>query len=441
MRRLRCAALAAAAALMAPAVPSQQPPPTQQPPPAQQPQVTGVVTGAAGSRIPIAVAPAAPGSSTAGDLVGTIRADLEFTGYFDVLPEERARLVPTDAPATSPPLRDWLSVGADSLLTTRVSAQPGRVSCDATLYDTRSGERVLERRYGGEVDLARRVAHKIADDIVRQLTGQPGISLTRIAYVAKTGAGVKEIFLMDYDGERARRLTRTGTLCLSPAWSPDGEKLAYISFRGREPGIDIVDRNGRITRVPTGGGDLNSAPDWSPDGGLLAYSSNRDGNSEIYVMALATGSERRLSFNASIDSSPCWSPTGREIAFTSGRAGSPQIYIMDESGGNLRRLTFNGDYNDSAAWSPRGDRIAYTSRVNGRFEIFVHDLSRGSAVQITSGPGNKENPRWAPDGRHMVFSSSRSGEYRICTVGADGSNLRELTSGAAAFTPDWSHPG
>jgi TolB protein len=414
---------------------------TSAPVPSQERPIEGKVSGEGFSRIPIAIAPPDEGGSLSSsvEVLSTIRSDLEFTGYFDLVPEERNALITKPAAAGSP-LTEWLGIGADSVLMTKLSESPGRLEVEARLIDAKSGDMVMGKRYGGQEDLGRRIAHRIADEIVQQLTGGlQGIALTRLAYVARTGPQTKEIYLMDYDGERARRLTRTGTLCLSPAWSPNGEKLAYISFRGREPGIDIVDQDGRISRVPTGGGDLNSAPDWSPDGKRLAFSSTRDGNSEIYVMELATGSERRLTFNGAIDSSPCWSPTGREIAFTSSRAGSPQIYLMDSSGGNVRRLTFEGSYNDSAAWSPRGDRIAYVSRIEGRFEILVHDLERGTATRLTASAGNNENPRWSPDGRHLVFSSSRSGTYRIYTMGADGSNPRALTSGQPSFTPDWSH--
>lgn len=407
----------------------------------QEREITGVVTGTEGSRIPLAIAPPLSGGnlSSSVEMLATLRADLEFTGYFNVLDEERSRLVSPATDESKIPLQEWLSVGADFVLVTRVSEEPGRIDLEARLLDAHSGEMVLGRRYGGTSDLTRRVAHRVADDIVKQLTGQNGIAQTRIAYVARTAPGVKEIYLMDYDGARPRRLTRTGTLCLSPTWSPDAERLSYISFRGQRPGIDIVDREGAISRLPTAAGDLNSAPDWSPDGKRMAYSSTRDGNSELYLMDMASGAERRLTNNPGIDSAPSWSPTGREIAFTSSRAGSPQIYLMDDEGLNIRRLTFEGTYNESAAWSPRGDRIAYVSRIQGQFQILVHDLATGLATQITQGPGNNENPRWSPDGRHLVFASDRMGSYAIYTMGADGSSPRVLTSGDPAYTPDWSH--
>jgi len=409
--------------------------------------ITGVVTATEGSRVPIAIAPPDEGGSLAStrEIQATIRADLEFTGYFDLLPEERSALVTKPAGGGLPPFQEWLSVGADSLAVLAVSESAqakGGARLEATMkvWDTRSGQRIMGNIFAGETEYLRKVAHRISDEVVRSLTGQQGIATTWISYVSRTGPKTKEIYLMDYDGAHPRRLARTGSLCLSPAWSPDGQQLAYISFRGRQPGIEVIDLDARIRRLPTSGGDLNSAPDWSPDGRRVAYTSNRDGNSEIYVMDVASGQERRLTFNSAIDASPAWAPAGREIVFTSSRAGNPQIYIMDDSGGNVRRLTTNGDYNDSAAWSPRGDRIVYVSRLDGRFELFVHDLATGVASQLTRTGRNNENPRWSPDGRHLVFASDRTGDYQIWTMGADGSNPRRLTSGEASFTPDWSHP-
>ncbi len=419
-------------------------PPDQKAPPSPSPQgdqITGVVKGTTGSRVSVAVAPPTAGGnlSSTKELLATIRSDLDFSGYFDLVPEERARLVPPVPAGLPPPLREWLSVGADSVLSTRVSEDPRKLECEGRLFDTRSGEMIMGARYGGDPEYVRKVAHRISDDLVRRLTGQQGIASTWIAYVVKTSPATKEIYVMDYDGARPRRLARTGSLSLSPTWSADGEHLVYISFRGRQPGIELIDLAGRIRRAPTAGGDLNSAPDWSPDGKKLAYTSDRDGNSEIYVMDLESGAERRLTSNPAIDASPSWSPTGREIAFTSNRAGSPQIYIIDSDGLNARRLTHSGDYNDSAAWSPRGDKIAFVSRLNGHFEIFVHDIARDVPTQLTFTGRNNENPRWSPDGRHIVFASDRSGEYQIYTMDAGGSTVRLLTRGEPAFTPDWSH--
>lgn len=402
-------------------------------------RLTGEVTGT-GARVHIAI----PGDRTGGaqqEFIDTVRADLEFSGYFEVLGEERSGLVPAAGADGRPDHLAWQAAGADAIVGTRFTLQGGRIDLQARLFDAASGTLLLDKRYGGEAELLRRVAHRLADDLVRHYTGRPGLALSRIAFVSRhrSGAGEgKEIYVMDYDGRRVRRLTTTGTINLAPAWSPGGDELAFVSWRGRQPGVYVMSADGELGSLRTVGGELTSAPEWSPDGRLLAYSANVDGNAEIYLLDRAVGRNRRLTHHPSIDTAPAYSPNGREIAFTSDRAGNPQIYIMDTDGLNVRRVSMNGNYNDSAAWSPRGDQLAYTSRVEGRFEIVILDLATGRTQQITRGEGNNENPRWSPDGRHLVFASSRRGTYDIYTMRADGTAVRRLTTGGESITPDWS---
>lgn len=407
---------------------------------AQAPRtLKGVVEGEGFARIKIALPePEADAGSkdAAAELIQTVRDDLTFSGFFDVVDPALYRLVPA-ASAGSVPHDDWLGIGADAVTQARLTLRGDRIDLEARLHDNPSRTLLFARRYGGTKDLLRRVAHLLADDLVRHYTGRPGVALTRIAFVSKHGAG-KEIYLMDYDGQRIRRLTTTGTINLSPVWSPDGNRLAFLSWRSRQPTIHIMDSDGKLVSVPTLGGELNAAPDWSPDGKKLVYSSDTDGNSEIYQVELATMKRTRLTRHGAIDTSPAFSPNGREIAFTSDRSGSPQIYVMDVDGLNVRRVSSEGSYNESAAWSPRGDRLAYSSRLDGRFDIVVLDLAGGSLTRLTRGEGNNENPRWSPDGRHIVFSSSRAGSYDIHVMAADGSNVRRLTRGGDSITPDWS---
>jgi TolB protein len=183
--------------------------------------------------------------------------------------------------------------------------------------------------------------------------------------------------------------------------------------------------------------EMNSSPDWSPDGRRLVYTSIADGNAELFVLDLTSGRNTRLTRSSGIDTSPAWSPNGREIAFTSDRGGTPQIYLMDADGLNVRRISVDGNYNDSAAWSPRGDRLAYVSRVERKFQIQLMDVATGRVTPLTS-QGNNENPRFSPDGRHLVFASDRAGSYDIYTMAVDGTDVRRLTKGGDAFTPDWS---
>jgi len=417
----------------------------------QQPDVELVIEGTGFQRIPLAV-PGFPTVSAgersqrlAAEIQQVIWNDLEFSGYFTLVDPDLYRLVPGFS-ERDVRFRDWLSIGASKVFLGKLDAHASELKVEGRLYNTegatdatrRSGQLMFGKRYEGEEQLSRRIGHKLGNDVVRTLTGTEGIFLTKIAFTSRLGPGRKEIFVMDYDGHRPVQLTNNGSINLSPAWSPDGRQLAYITFLAGRPEIHTIDAEGRRSRVFAREGDLNSAPEWSPDGGAMVYSVSRDGNSELVHIKLGTNRITRLTNHPAIDTSPVFSPTGREIAFTSDRSGSPQIYVMDADGANVRRVTSQGTYNDSAAWSPRGNLLAYVSRIQGRFQIVLLDLSTGRARQLTYGRGNNENPRFSPDGLHLVFSSSREGAYQIYSMDVNGGNPRRLTRRGVSETPDWS---
>jgi len=400
--------------------------------------LSGVISGSGFTKIKIAVPD--PDSEpafadTARELGQTLRDDLTYSGYFDVIDPSLYPLTATSREKTSE--AKWASLGAANVVSGKAGIGAGRVDFRAHLLNTAPATTLFDRRYGGPADLARRVAHQVADDVVQQLTGQPGIALTWIAFVSKHGAG-KEVYMMDYDGQRVRRITTTGSINLMPTWSPVAQRLAYMSWRTGAPAIDILESDGKISRAPTAGGTMNISPDWSPDGRSIVYASNASGNSEIYVLDTVSRRSSRLTNSPAIDTSPTYSPRGREIAFTSDRSGSPQIYVMDAEGLNARRITKDDEYADAAAWSPKGDKIAYATRSDGRFDVAILDVATGVTTRLTHGEGNNENPRWSPDSRHLVFASSRAGSYDLYTMRADGSDVRRLTRGGDCFTPDWS---
>jgi TolB protein len=408
-------------------------------PPQKPGGLSGVISGSGFTKIKIAVpdpSSDAPFQATAREIAQTIRDDLAYSGYFEVLDPA---LYPLAATSPEQQISDkWASLGAAAVAVGKLNIASGRVDLRARLLNTTPSTTLFDRRYGNPAELVRRVAHQVSDDIVQQLTGQPGIALTWIAFVSKHGAG-KEVYMMDYDGQRVRRITATGSINLMPTWSPVAQRLAYMSWRTGAPAIDILESDGRISRATTAGGTMNISPDWSPDGRFIVYASNAAGNSEIYVLDVAAGTSVRLTNSPAIDTSPSYSPKGREIAFTSDRSGSPQIYVMDAEGLNARRVTTEDEYADAAAWSPKGDKIAYATRREGKFDIAVIDVATGATTRLTHGEGNNENPRWSADGRHLVFASSRSGLYDLYTMRADGTEVRRLTRGGDCFTPDWSH--
>ena len=401
--------------------------------------IGGTIVGG-GQAIPIAVpAPIVPGHQAIVDeIVETIRNDLDYSGHFTIVDPGLYKLVPEPGSAEEN-FDAWTSIGADQgLVRFTIKVEGGRIDLSARLYDVESKSTIGSWRYGGKLELSRRVAHTVSDEIVLKYTGRKGIARTRIAFVSKHGDG-KEVYLMDYDGARVRRLTTSSTVNLSPCWSPDGTELAWVSWHNRQPGVYLMSDAGTMKHLPTVGGELSAAPEWSPDGTKLAYSSDVDGNTEIYLLDRTTGKNTRLTRHAGIDTAPAFSPNGREIAFTSDRTGAPQIYVMSIDGTNVRRVTWDGSYNESAAWSPDGSKLAYVSRIQGVFQILVRDNETQRSRQLTSGLGNNENPRWSPDGRHLVFASDRgNGRYAIYSMRNDGSRLRQLTKGIDAYTPDWS---
>ncbi len=402
-------------------------------------KLQGTIVGQAQQKYALALPPVAilggAAATQAGDVGNIVRADLDFSGSFELLdPTGEGRI---DATRINDP-KSWAGVGAQylGLLSLRIDGTSADLRVQ--VFETTAGELWLDRTYRGRApDDLRRLAHRAANEILNRITGETGIFLTRIAYVSDVGRA-KEVFLMDYDGARVRQLTRTGVINLLPAWASDGKRLAFVSFLSKRPQFHLLDENGTITQLRPAGGDLNASPDWSPDGTKLAFTTDRDGNSEIYLYDLISGRESRLTRDPGIDTSPCWSPSGDQLAFTSDRSGSPQIYLMSADGTNLRRFTYQGQYNESAAWSPDGGRIAFMSRIEGTFQLVIHELQTGKETVITSGRGNKENPRWAADGKHLVFSGNMDGRYSIYTIRIDGTGVRRLTQGSAAVTPDWS---
>lgn len=320
---------------------------------------------------------------------------------------------------------------------------------EAYAYDFGSKRVVLGKRYRAAPSAFRLMVHRWADELVYHYTGRRGIASTKISYVSEEDGG-RELFVMDYDGHRRRQITADGFLNLMPSWTPDRKSLIFTAYRGLKQDILELDLRSGSRRVLVSGDSsrsglvtmegLNITPALSPEGNRLAFATTRNGNSEVFVLDLRSGQAQRLTFHSSGDLSPSWSPTGREIAFTSDRGGRPQIYLMNADGSNVRRLTFEGDYNAAPAWSPQGDWIAHVCRT-GRmgFKLCLTSPDGQRRLQLTSGPGIDDSPSWAPDGRHLVFSSNRGGTSHIYMVNIDGTGLEQLTTdGSYHSSPSWS---
>jgi TolB protein len=425
---------------------AQQPPAVPAPPeataPAQPDQVTLEMRRGQRPKMrlaipafrPVSLPPQAAGPARENEQV--VRADLEQSGYFEIQgPEAFGSLRLTGNPPDDIPV--YRSLGNEVLILADEKVEGDRLVLEGRVFDLGSGQAILAKRYRGPFSSTRRMAHTFADDVIRYLTSKPGIGLTSIAFTSDR-TGHKEIYAMDYDGANPRRVTGHQSTSMSPAWSPDGNSLAYMSFFRGSPGIYIAEIASGRKRTVVDSGSLNSSPSFSPDGGKIVFARSVDGNVEIFTTDANGGGLRRLTVSGAIDTNPAWSPKGGTIAFTSSRAGNPHVYLMDSEGANQRRLSLEGEYNDGASWSPDGDLIAYTSRRGGRFQIAVTNVVTLETRLLTSGGSENESPSFSPDGRKIVFSSNRSGRKQLYVVDLDGGNLKQLTNDGNNDLPDWS---
>jgi TolB protein len=382
-------------------------------------------------KVPIIVEDFVPGTgATAGDAakVGKVAADdLDFADAFKIT------LIPR-VTGNEPELGI-----AQALVRGTVDMSGGNLVLHGTLESLPGRTRMFSRDYRVTPEAYREAAHRFADDIVLTLTGSPGIARTKIAFMSDR-SGSKEIYVVDYDGNGLRQVTKNGSINMSPAWSPDARKLAYVSFRKGDPDIYVVDLYGGGDRLVLGGQGVQSSPAFSPDGNSILYSQTAGRESEIYVAGAGGERPRRVTRVGGINTSPSWSRDGRQFVFTSDRAGTPQLYIAEIDGGAPRRITFDGTWNDLADWDPTGNRIAYASRQDGVFQIRVVDPSgMGEERPVTFGPGREEHPSWAPDGRHLVFVSSRGGGPGLWILEVDGGRLRPLVERMGNVAgPAWS---
>lgn len=365
--------------------------------------------------------------------------NLTFTGYFKVI-EPRLYLEDLQSGGITEAdirFKKWTQIGSELLVTGGIQVNGDILEVEMRLFDTVRGELIVGKRYKGwEKDLPRMV-RRFADEIIHSLTGQWGVFDTRIALVSN-GTGTKEIFICDYDGSNPVQVTNHNSISMSPAWSSDGNLIAYMSYTTGRPSIHIRDIEGGAGTVIHKQG-LNATPAWYPGKAMLAATLSFEGDQEIYLLTREGKMTQKLTSQPGIDTSPTWSPDGSRMAFVSNRAGNPQIYIEDVDGGSVRRLTFQGNYNTQPDWSPKGDQIAYSSMEGNQINIYVIKVNGGGPVRLTSGAGRNESPSWSPDGSMIVFSSTREGAPGIFVMTAYGTDQRRLLSLPGAQTdPAWS---
>jgi TolB protein len=328
----------------------------------------------------------------------------------------------------------WRAIGAQFLLSGTVVRAGGQIVVEARLVDLVSGEFAFAKRYRASIGASPVVAHTLANDIVQVFTGRPGPFLSRIGFISDR-AGGPELWMMDWDGDNPKQLTRHGAIALAPTWSPDGKKMVFTSFLRGTPALFVLTPQEGYLRLLWDKGGVNSSATFSPDGKQLAFASSRDGNTDIYILPIDGGTPRRLTTARGIDTQPAWAPNGRQIAFTSTRSGTPQIYLMDADGSNVRRLSFDGGFHDEATWTHDGTRIACTTKVGSKFQIATINTVTSQRTVITA-PGNNESPCFSPDGTMIAFASDRTGTPQIFITDADGVP-HQLTSEGKNHSPTW----
>jgi TolB protein len=396
-------------------------------------QLSVEITGAGANRIPVAIANFAGDTAAAQVVTATVRADLERSGLFKLIDPAGATL---DENAQIN-FGDWKGRGADALAAGSLTRAPdGRMQARFRLYDTQKQVALGGAVYVTGNDQLRAAGHRIADYIYEKLTGEKGVFSTRIAYVVKSGGQFK-LQIADADGQGAVTALSSTEPIISPVWSPDGSKLAYVSFEKKKPVIYVHTLATGQRQVVANFKGSNSAPAWSPDSRKLAIVLSKDGNSQIYsVNADGTGVQR-LSQSAGIDTEPRFSPNGGSIYFTSDRGGSPQIYRMSANGGDAQRVTFEGSYNVSPRPSPDGKSLAFITRRDGRFQLAVMDLA-SKQVQIVTDSHKDESPSFAPNSRMILIATETGGRGVLSAVSSDGRIKQRLSIAAGDVRePAW----
>ena len=401
------------------------------------------ITGGSDAALPIAVVPFGyEGFVPTVDVSAIVKNDLAKSGRF--APLSQADLISTPHEKSEINFKDWRLLRSEGLLVGKISSVDGDTyQVQFQLFDVYKAQQLIGKRYQVPAASLRHVAHQIADQVYQALTGEQGVFSTRLAFVSvlKNADGSQRYALQisDSDGANPRTVLQSTQPILSPSWSPEGERLSYVSFENGQAEIFTqAMQSGKRTSVANFEG-INSAPSWSPDGKKLAMTLSKGGNAEIYVMDIATKALSRVTHSSqAIDTEAVWMPNGRELIFTSDRGGRPQIYKVPVEGGRAERLTYEGLYNASPDISPDGRYLTMVHGQKGKYYIAVQDLKSG-ALQVLTEAGRDESPSFAPNGRMILYATEQKGKGVLAAVSIDGSVHQRLgDTGIDVREPAWS---
>ena len=395
-------------------------------------------------RRPIAIVPFAWEGNTPEmptDVSSIIAADLERSGRFRTIPEEDMLQKPTSGAEVD--FDDWAMLDVEAVVVGRVrQTAENAYSVQFQLFDVYGRKQLVGYRIPASRGTMRRAAHRLADMIYEELTGIAGVFDTRVTYVTaeeRRDGRLYSLIVSDADGFNEYKIMESADPIMSPAWSPDSRRIAYVSFEGNRSSIFVQTlRTGNRVQVSSRAG-VNGAPAFSPDGRKLVVTlSDADGNLDIYTLDIATRQTRRITTHRAIDTEGSWSPDGRYIYFTSDRSGGPQIYRVSANGGSAERVTFEGSYNARPRISPDGEKLAMVHLQNGNYRIAVMDLDRKDLLVLSAGRQD-ESPSFAPNSDTLIYATRTGRNGVLESVTADGLIRQRLQSGDGDVRePVWS---
>lgn len=375
------------------------------------------------------------------DIAGVIAADLERSGLFAPI-DKKAFIQDSASLQQAPRYQDWRLINAQALVAGNVASQAnGQIAVEFRLYDVFGEQQMTGFRYSSLPTDWRRVAHTIADEIYKRITGEEGYFDTRIVYISETGPKsnrIKRLAIMDQDGENHKNLTDGGVLVLTPRFSPAAQDITYMSYYGNKPRVYMFNINTGQQEILGDFPGMTFAPRFSPDGSRVIMSMAQGGNTDIYVMDTRTRRTQRITNSPGIDTAPSFSPDGNQVTFESDRGGSQQIYVMNADGSGARRVSKGQGRYGTPVWSPRGDLIAFTRMYQGSFYVGVMRPD-GSGESMLSQSWLVEGPTWAPNGRVLAyFKQQPNGKTQLYSIDLTGHNERVMKTPLDGSDPAWS---